>query len=1032
MAYVFDPINNTLIDDEDKSLGNKLALNDDEFQKLLDIPGVFRASEAPQPPVRPDVKEIEAINRFMRDNPVEKAEGGRIGFYEGKLVRAGPKTGQYAIYNVPESVSKNRILYFPTEAAANEWIKSRPGQGRKDFGKFETGSRFKGTIQKQNLEKLEKLEKIITKSNSQYKKTITSKGALEAVGFKGGYQAIQSKGALRDAVKKKLSKLLTTQEKIDNYVNNVMLGEDALVKDFKNPISHIAKKFGVSRITVGNWARGSQVYQDNKNIFTGLSRELNYNKYKFVGDGVPRLMSDYSVIMQNKLPTSLTMYGGDQPSNFIMQSAYRNFIQNKSAGKKAKVTFVGNPELLPQNEWQFIKGKKLYSLDPSVDEVEFNGKKYKNNYLARADAKTLYAKDFGNIYKKFDNLDEYMNTFVPDPNNPGKQARLDTLLRQDAFEKSKTIKNPKGKKNFLARRFVELDHMDILNDPFGNSGENSIRLLDRQTNVRAGIVKRLDKYKNNPKLLNKYLTDIGYFNVDKTNDAFIKRIAKKTVPISTKDKILSGIGKGAKTVGKVIKPIGYAFGANALKTAITKADEQGLDLNILDKAMAFDSGDAEVALNNARRRVDPEFAAQERAKDLAQMTDDFEEVGLDEIQPDETLKSFMANGGRVGFSNGGAAGADENFAAELEYFLTNEDAELPQLSTYSEPNNPIQIINDIIDPRNYPYYADVLARSGVRIGEFATRILPATGKLINDLITKPAFKIETPSEGVSKKSNYVQDYTDVLPSNIKGTGIFSEFLENITPTSLEKKIGLDKLIEKEEQKQKDRGSTVGPKVFADTIGLGAEVTAPIFPGLKLLRAYAANRNLPVNDVTKKILVKEIDEVLEKQGMNRREFLQATGAGATVILAKMLGFGDEVAQTAKVVEKAAAAPAGVPPYFFDLVEIIKKKGIDVTKRNATKNLENVYRYKGYEIYEDLATGEMRIEKIYPESDMITERQILEYRPGRGDESNPKTADSYEEVTETNSRIYKDEFNEPDYEEGVNIEEILEFIKNEKAN
>ena len=68
-----------MIDDEDKSLGNKLALNDDEFQKLLDIPGVFRASEAPQPPQRPDVQEIEAINRFMRDNPVEKAEGGKIG-----------------------------------------------------------------------------------------------------------------------------------------------------------------------------------------------------------------------------------------------------------------------------------------------------------------------------------------------------------------------------------------------------------------------------------------------------------------------------------------------------------------------------------------------------------------------------------------------------------------------------------------------------------------------------------------------------------------------------------------------------------------------------------------------------------------------------------------------------------------------------------------------------------------------------------------------------------------------------------------
>jgi translation elongation factor EF-1beta len=100
---------------------------------------------------------------------------------------------------------------------------------------------------------------------------------------------------------------------------------------------------------------------------------------------------------------------------------------------------------------------------------------------------------------------------------------------------------------------------------------------------------------------------------------------------TTKSKILSGIGKGAKIVGKVIKPVGVGFGINAVKTAIIKADEQGLDLSNLDKAMAFDSGDADVALNNARRRVDPEFAAQERAKDLAQMTDDFEEVGLDDI-----------------------------------------------------------------------------------------------------------------------------------------------------------------------------------------------------------------------------------------------------------------------------------------------------------------------------------------------------------------------------------------------------------------
>ena len=215
------------------------------------------------------------------------------------------------------------------------------------------------------------------------------------------------------------------------------------------------------------------------------------------------------------------------------------------------------------------------------------------------------------------------------------------------------------------------------------------------------------------------------------------------------------------------------------------------------------------------------------------------------------------------------------------------------------------------------------------------------------------------------------------------------------------------------------------------------MAAPIFPGLKLLRAYAKKNNLPVNDVTQKLLVKEIDQVLEKQGMNRREFLQVTGAGATVILAKMLGFGDEVTKTAKVAEKAAEVSSGAAPtYFFDLVEIIKKKGLETTKRNATKDLENVFTYKGYDLYEDLATGEIRIEKtntgIIRSADDVEEgiasQDVMEYKPGRGDESTQGTpADEYEQGS-----IFPDVDGKMKEVEDLDVEEILEFIKNEKAN
>ena len=108
-----------------------------------------------------------------------------------------------------------------------------------------------------------------------------------------------------------------------------------------------------------------------------------------------------------------------------------------------------------------------------------------------------------------------------------------------------------------------------------------------------------------------------------------------------KDKILSTTGKVLKGVGKVIKPVGYVVGTKALFDARAMAADQGIELSTADQAMALDSGAPNVAIENYKRRTDPEFAAQERAKDLARLKDDFAEVGLDDIGMQEYTEDYM-------------------------------------------------------------------------------------------------------------------------------------------------------------------------------------------------------------------------------------------------------------------------------------------------------------------------------------------------------------------------------------------------------
>ncbi len=132
------------------------------------------------------------------------------------------------------------------------------------------------------------------------------------------------------------------------------------------------------------------------------------------------------------------------------------------------------------------------------------------------------------------------------------------------------------------------------------------------------------------------------------------------------------------------------------------------------------------------------------------------------------------------------------------------------------------------------------------------------------------------------------------------------------------------------------------------------------------------------------------------GMGRRGFLKMlAGLGGGIAAAKTgllkLAGKEPAKQVAKeVVQKSTNTP---PPYFFKLAEKIKTMGDDVTAKAATKDREVVTKFKEYELTEDVATGEMTIQRMKVLDDdsgsfygnPLTEETYMSYKPGLADET-----------------------------------------------
>jgi hypothetical protein len=1065
LAYIFDPIRNTFVDDEDTSLGNKLALNDEEFEKLLKIPGVFRASEASQPPPRQEVLDREAINRFIRDN---KAQGGMI---RQNFVAAGLAL---PVLSYPVSYGLATVLGISTAGLGAKELGDKVTDYIKENPQVLEDPRFKaaalafgitpsGLVFGPDADQMEKTKKELegllkpgetkqvdtgpiktgeTKPLETEKQKPPVSGTIDIPPTTGGSEIPEQLSTIFESKKAPgESKKEYGKKALEDLNPETLIDIDTIIKDYRN------LKTRPAGIYDGRFRKASTQPRFKEEDKVELI-ELVINKYKEKENKLPsatELQAFLPFINANSLASKYNIKLGQRKADFDRTDP--EYIENVRKNKKLKANqnstitnFAGEnffPDTIKLKDGSTVNAEKFF-IDNLVKRTESGPSRtetlattLKNKELAELFNTNIRKIEevTKNIRKSPDFTADYPE---PRPSNYGQKIALERIKKARQYLKPNELANVK----------LQEEHLKDVNDLFKDGTlvvtdfPNLVERLNTTMDKKTGKIDRTIK-KTDEEMIERSKHNSGLFDVSHT-------IEKGEVE------------KGAQNI-EFLRNRNFAdyktnqgFFKSAEAYVKNEKDDPEYDLRLEE----LDDYLKEI---RQRVKIDGKFFGLDAAM-IDSETGEFlgfnrqlEYYGLPKMENGVPLKKVKkASGGgveitplpRTNFGNGGATGmSSDEFVKELEYYFTNPDADLPKATTFRETMNPIEIFNDMIDPRNYPYIADRLAKTGIRIGEFGLRVLPAVGKLIGDITTKPSFKVQGKTG-----TGYIQDY-DQMPKSakIKGTGIFSEFLDNLVGTEMtegiSKATGLDDLIKMEEQKMMDRRTTVGPKVLADTATLGMEFTAPIFPGLKLLKAYAKARKLPVDNTTKELLEKEIKDTLDKNGISRRDFMKTAGAGASLVIAKMLGFGDEFTKATKVVRPTVeqTATGGVPPYFFELVKKIKKSG-RALEPEFDPRVENNMQLGDYVMRENMSTGEISIQKtkegmVDTGSDYLDgtiSEETITYKPGEDvigtDGKTYRTPDEYEEFT-TRPDI-NDMGKMKDVEPGLDsIEEIIELMPNQ---
>ena len=250
-----------------------------------------------------------------------------------------------------------------------------------------------------------------------------------------------------------------------------------------------------------------------------------------------------------------------------------------------------------------------------------------------------------------------------------------------------------------------------------------------------------------------------------------------------------------------------------------------------------------------------------------------------------------------------------------------------------------------LDPRAYPYYGQRFLRGVANIPEFFLSTPKAGLAFVQDL---------RQNAGITKEG--VEEIFEILDPSITRDILNGEFGDLLGIS--------DKAIQASEEKRTGPQRTMG-----GVLQLAGELPGPATPFFligkapKLLKQL---RNLGVTTTGVEKINKEIENKVAQQGVDqtRRDILLSIGAGAGIGFLKYLGLDSLFKSAPKAVAKQAPeiiTSGGTPKYFFDFVNLIKKKGKNISDEAATVERQRVYDYNGYTMYEELDTGKINIRK-----------------------------------------------------------------------